>query len=139
MQIATGTSALTPRRSQAMRDLIGARVELGVSEMVAFEDEGDAIRRACDLFLEQLVNAFVVDRSGVNRVEVDQLLPFHFANDFVVFESSVRVEGYTLQQCLKFGLEPIYIFSAKQAGVVVKLSGQRVLRPNAAELKRKSV
>src|ERR1700723_2485149 len=46
-----------PQRSQALRDLIGARVELGVSEMLAFEDEGDAIRRALDLFFEQLVNA----------------------------------------------------------------------------------
>ena len=56
--------------------------------MVAFEDEGDAIRRALDLFLEQPVNAFVVDRSGVDCVEVDQLLPFHFADDFVVVEPS---------------------------------------------------
>ena len=122
-----------------MRDLIGARVELGVGEMLAFEDEGDAIRRALDLFLEQLVNAFVADRSGVDRVEVDQLLPFHFADDFVVVEPGVRVESYTLQECLKFRLEPIYIFSAKQAGVVVKLSAQRVLLPNAAKLERKSV
>ena len=87
MQIATGTSAPYPQRSQAMRDLIGARVELGVCEMLAFEDEGDAIRRALDLFLKQPVNALVVDRSGVDGVEVDQLLPFHFADDFVVVES----------------------------------------------------
>ncbi len=87
-----------------MRHLVGARVELGVCEMLAFEGEGDAIRRAFDLFLEQLVNAFVADRSGVDRVEIDQLLPLHFAEDFVVVEPGVRVEGYTLQQCVKFRL-----------------------------------
>jgi hypothetical protein len=128
-----------PQRSQAMSDLIGARVELGVNEMVAFENERDAVRRALDLFFEQLVNAFVVDRSGVDGVEVDQLLQFHFADDLVVVEPAIRIKGYTLEECLKFRLEPIYIFSAKQVGVVMKLSGERVLGPNAAKLERKSV
>src|SRR5580704_6118573 len=107
--------------------------------MVAFENERDAVRRALDLFFEQLVNAFVVDRSGVDGVEVDQLLQFHFADDLVFVEPGFRVEGYTLQECLKFRPEPIYIFSAKQVGVVMKLYAQRVFLPNAAKLERKLV
>ena len=112
-----------------MRDLIGARVELGVCEMAVLENERDILRRALDLFLEQLVNALAFRTVDVVYVELDQLLAvFVVAHDFAVVDSAIPDLTGTVQQGPEFLCQAIDIFSAEKAGIVVKLATNRVLR-----------
>ena len=55
-----------------MRQLIGARIELGVGEMLLLEHQRRGLRRAPHLCLEQLVNALVPQMIGCRDVALPQ-------------------------------------------------------------------
>ena len=60
MQMPTSTSGPTPRAMQVVRQLVGARVELGVGELLILEHHRHRFGRARDLLLEELVDAAIL-------------------------------------------------------------------------------
>src|ERR1051325_609248 len=98
-----------------MRELVGAGIEFTISELVSLEDEGDSLRSALDLLLEELVEAASV---GILRhcvIEGDeQLLLLGFSQEWQASDLLVGIGDNGLEEDLEVSQHPLYRRSLKQ-------------------------
>ena len=103
---------------QVMGQLIGAGVELSVGQLLSLKHDGHVVRRALDLFLEQLMEALVLGVIGPRIVELDQQLPaFSVGQNFQVTDRGGRIADDTFQQRVKMSRHPVDRGCIKHVGV----------------------
>ena len=88
------------QRAQVVRELVGARVELPVGELLVLEDHRDRVGRALDLLLEQLVDAPIPRILCCRVVPLEeQLVPLRLAQQRQLGEALIGI----CRRCLLAG------------------------------------
>src|ERR1051325_4025107 len=82
-----------------MSQLIRARIQFGVSKLLFFTNNGDFIRDAGSLLLEQLANGVIARISALGIVQLyDDKSPFRLAQQLEIADQSIRLATRILNQ-----------------------------------------
>ena len=93
---------------KGVTQLIGSVVQIPIAKLAVLIDDRDRFRRACDLSLEQMMNALAQRVVDLRSVPINKDLPsLGNSQQGQLPYGSVRISDHTVQQNLKMARHPL--------------------------------
>src|SRR5215208_4726948 len=123
-----------------MGQLVGARVELGVTQAAILTPYGGVVGRQFDVPLEDVMNTLPIRKLTLRDVEGDEeLLAFPLVEHFEAGDGRLRIAERVLQRRVKLREEAFDVFGQEQFGVEMEFRVKPVAIPHARELDFESI